>query len=931
MRPFSLIACLSLLLLGTSVATAEVVPNAKVLAAQKKRIQAIAKASASTVAVFDSTGQGGGSGVVISPEGFALTNFHVTAPCGTAMTCGMSDGKVYDAVIVGIDPVGDVALIQLLGRDDFPVAKMADSDRVKVGDWVFAIGNPFLLADDLQPSVSYGIVSGVRRYQYPAGTLLEYTDCIQTDAAINPGNSGGPLFNAAGKLIGINGRGSFEKRGRVNVGVGYAISINQIKRFLSHLKSGRIVDHATLGATVATDETGKVLVDDILESCDAYRRGLRYGDEIVRFAGREITSANLLKNVLGVFPNGWSVPIVYRREGETFDINVRLMGLHDQSQLFDLVQAEARKPSKPHQENPSDPEGKEPNKDSQDKPKITDLLKKKPEIPQAVADRFKARRGFANFWYNREKQQQLWNLYRGEHAEDTVNYAWKIYGKLANGKPFEIETTAENATCRMPTGFTGADFSQDLETQLSPPGSGGLLLTLHLWQRFLDKGLRQFGEVYYLGQLPTGPEGQWLDCLVGTYSGIETHFLFTPGTGKLIAIEVFPDETHDPCLLWFSEFSDSEGQTLPKRWQVFHAGKQFADFYVEKLTGGSHLFPPATSALPIPPSPSVLPNAPTRQAVREAQSKVVKIYGAGGLRKMEAYQSGILISPQGHVLTMFSYVLDTDDLVAILDDGRKFQLEFLRSDPIRDIAILRLKAEGETLPYFDLHSAIPIKTGERVLALSNLFGIATGNEAVSVLQGVITATAPLAARRGAFQANYQEQVYVLDAYANNPGAAGGALVDWQGRLLGILGKELRSEVTGTWLNYALPAEALAKPVDDLLAGKAPVEASRFTPEQPLTIELLGLRLVPNVLSRTPPYLDSVRRGSPADRVGLRPDDLIVFVEQDPIASHQEFLSRLTRIESDQPLRLSVLREGSLIEFQLEVDLPPTRPGETEID
>ena len=84
----------------------------------------------------------------------------------------------------------------------------------------------------------------------PAGTLLEYTDCLQTDASINPGNSGGPLFDAEGRLIGINGRGSFEKRGRVNVGVGYAISINQIKNFLGYLHSGRIVDHATLGARV---------------------------------------------------------------------------------------------------------------------------------------------------------------------------------------------------------------------------------------------------------------------------------------------------------------------------------------------------------------------------------------------------------------------------------------------------------------------------------------------------------------------------------------------------------------------------------------------------------------------------------------------------------------------------------------------------------
>src|SRR6185503_5826956 len=163
----------------------------------------------------------------------------------------------------------------------------------------------FLLATDFQPTVTYGIVSGTHRYQPPAGTLLEYADCIQTDAAINPGNSGGPLFNAKGDLIGINGRGSFEKRGRVNVGVGYAISINQIKHFLGYLKSGRIVDHATLGATVSTDKDGRVVIDDLLEDSDAYRRGLRYDDEVVAFGGREIRTVNAFKNVLGIYPNGW--------------------------------------------------------------------------------------------------------------------------------------------------------------------------------------------------------------------------------------------------------------------------------------------------------------------------------------------------------------------------------------------------------------------------------------------------------------------------------------------------------------------------------------------------------------------------------------------------------------------------------------------------
>ena len=299
-----LTALLLLPLCLSTTALAQSAPDALLLAEEQQRIETIQKFTPSVVAVFDAGGGGGGSAVLISRDGLALTNFHVVAPCGPGMKCGLADGGVYDAVVVGVDPVGDVALIQLLGRDNFPAATLGDSDSVRAGDWVYVAGNPFLLADNLRPSISYGIVSGVGRYQYPAGTLLEYTDCIQTDAAINPGNSGGPLFNSAGEVIGINGRASFEKRGRVNVGVGYAISINQVKRFITHLASGRIVDHASFGATVATGFEGGAFIDEVLETSDAYRRGLRYGDQIVRFGGREIHSANALKNALGTYPKG---------------------------------------------------------------------------------------------------------------------------------------------------------------------------------------------------------------------------------------------------------------------------------------------------------------------------------------------------------------------------------------------------------------------------------------------------------------------------------------------------------------------------------------------------------------------------------------------------------------------------------------------------
>ncbi|MCA9237492.1 MAG: trypsin-like peptidase domain-containing protein [Planctomycetales bacterium] len=570
--------------LALGVDTALDVP-ADVLAAQDVRVAAMARATEATVAIFDAAGQGGGSGVLISPDGFALTNFHVVASGGPAMKCGLSDGVLYDAVLVGIDPVGDVALVQLLGRDDFPVAEIGDSDAVRVGQWVFAAGNPFLLADDFTPSVSYGMVSGVRRYQYPAGTLLEYTDCIQTDAAINPGNSGGPLFDADGRLIGINGRGSFEKRGRVNVGVGYAISINQALRFLGHLKSGRIVDHASLGATVSTEDDG-VIVDDILESSDAFRRGLRYGDQVVQFAGRDITTANALQNVLGVFPPHWRVPMRFRRDGQTYDIVVRLESKHDPAELVGLVQREEVDPSRPPGEEPQ-PDAPGPDAPDPEGPQMPDLRKllgKEPKLPAAIAERYVQRRGFANYWYNQQAQLRLWERWLEQMQDeggDSLGYDWQIAGHVATGGEFRLTTGRQQSEIRLPQGVTGAVFRDDLSVQLSPPGSGGLLLAIHLWQRMMDEGLRTFGEVVYLGRLPYGLEGRPADCLSCLYGGVEMRLFYDEQTGALAALETYPSDDVDPCELIFSDYREAGGRILPYHWVVRFGDGEFATLEID--------------------------------------------------------------------------------------------------------------------------------------------------------------------------------------------------------------------------------------------------------------------------------------------------------------------------------------------------------------
>jgi S1-C subfamily serine protease len=580
------------LLAGVCCGWVQAAPAPAVLEAEARRIAVMAKVRDVAVAIFDAGGQGGGSGVLISADGFALTNFHVARPCGNAMKCGTAEGRVYDAVVVGLDPTGDVALVKLLGRDDFPHAELGDSDLLRPGDPVFAMGNPFLLATDFQPTVTWGIVSGVRRYQPPDGTLLEYTDCIQTDASINPGNSGGPLLDAQGRLVGINGRCSFEKRGRVNVGVGYAISINQIKNFLGSLQSGRIVDHATLGARVATEEQGRVLVTEVLEQSDAFRRGLQVDDEIISFGGRPITTANGFKNALGIYPKGWRVPLSYRREGERYDILVRLAGLHAQEDL--LQKALGRPPQMmplPKPLEPPDEPGKQPSAPKGKKQAEPRLPMPKPgrpmppgmllppaPMPEAVKKVFEEKHGYANYYFNKLQQDRLAKAWKARGDFKDLGGAWTISGKLESGSAFQLRLTAADALLQAPAGDFKWAPGQETAAAVSPPGSGGLLPALYLWRRLAVDGPRAFDNVYYLGTAPLADRDALVDVLVGSCHGLECWFYFAPGQGDLLAMEMYPGEHVDPCELYFSAYRDVAGRFLPGSIEVRTGDYRFGMF-----------------------------------------------------------------------------------------------------------------------------------------------------------------------------------------------------------------------------------------------------------------------------------------------------------------------------------------------------------------
>jgi S1-C subfamily serine protease len=327
--------------------------------------------------------------------------------------------------------------------------------------------------------------------------------------------------------------------------------------------------------------------------------------------------------------------------------------------------------------------------------------------------------------------------------------------------------------------------------------------------------------------------------------------------------------------------------------------------------------------------------------IEQAARTVVKIYGAGGYRGLEAYQTGFLVSPDGHVMTAMSTVLDSEEIDCVLDDGRRFAASLVGIDPRREIALLKL--DGEGLPFAALSGASLAESramaprddaetadqqgatsrsearlsqaGTRVYALSNLFGVAVGDERVSVQQGVISAVVPLAARRGGYEAPYAGDVYLLDFTVNNPGSAGGLLVDVQGRPVGMLGKELRSSVAGIWLNYAIPLPEVAASFNMLLSGQ-PAEAAASADLVPFNSRLLGFLLVPDILEKTPPFIEAVIEATPAAAAGLQEDDLLVAVGSRSVMSCAAVADELARISEGDRVRVSVIRDGRIVEADL---------------
>ena len=273
-------------------------------------------------------GNGTGTGFIIDHEGYILTNNHVVKGADTIKVT-LQNEKEYEARLVGSDPKTDVALIKIVKKNgehiSFPFISMGNSEKVEVGEWVVAIGNPF----GLSHTVTTGVISAKGR-NIGSGP---YDEFIQTDAAINPGNSGGPLLNMDGDVIGIN-TAIFSGSGG-NVGIGFALPINMAKAILGDLKEKGKVTRGWLGVmiqriTPELQESFKLknasgaLVSDLVPNGPADLGGMKRGDVITRFDGVEIASMETLPKQVASIKPGKSVKVEVIREGKSRILDIKI-------------------------------------------------------------------------------------------------------------------------------------------------------------------------------------------------------------------------------------------------------------------------------------------------------------------------------------------------------------------------------------------------------------------------------------------------------------------------------------------------------------------------------------------------------------------------------------------------------------------------------
>ncbi len=268
--------------------------------------------------------RGLGTGVIVSDDGYILTNHHVVGGADS-VTVSLSDDRTFDAEIVGTDEQTDLAVLQIDASGLMP-AELGDSEALKVGEWVMAMGNPF----GLPQTVTAGIISATGRANVG---ITDYEDFIQTDAAINPGNSGGPLVNLKGEVVGINT--AIATRTGGYQGIGFAIPSNMARQIMDIIIREGEVSRGWLGVVIQDltddlaasfeyDSTDGVLVGDVPQNGPAAEAGIKPGDIIVRFNGKSVEDMNELRHMVALTTPGSEAEVEVVRDGERKTIAVEI-------------------------------------------------------------------------------------------------------------------------------------------------------------------------------------------------------------------------------------------------------------------------------------------------------------------------------------------------------------------------------------------------------------------------------------------------------------------------------------------------------------------------------------------------------------------------------------------------------------------------------
>ena len=328
-------------------------------------------------------------------------------------------------------------------------------------------------------------------------------------------------------------------------------------------------------------------------------------------------------------------------------------------------------------------------------------------------------------------------------------------------------------------------------------------------------------------------------------------------------------------------------------------------------------------------------------ATASVNMKMAKLFGIGGFKGLPSYGSGILVSGQGHILTVNNHILNTPGILVHLYDGRQYQAKVLVREPELDVALLKIDDDVNSLPHYEFDKEAEralAENGDWILAFSNQFKIAMRDEPMSVQRGVIMALADLRGRRGIFDAPFQGDAYFLDVIACNPGAAGGALTNRKGDLLAILGRELKSNQTDTWINYAVPIQSVVEVQREDKEGKLKTEkvsmasfvreAMKGNYQASVKKKIIdqgayhGIILVVNAVTSTPPYVEEVIAGSPAAKAGLQPDDLILYVQGESVPTIRNFRDAIKGYAPGDDVTLKVQRGNKLETVKLSLTKQP---------